>query len=427
MLHKFKNQIYILLILWMIVGWPVVWESPRFPPTVRTVRAATENRYASSHITGAFSNPNNAVGSTTGTWSGDLNTVANYTSRWAMDDPTPTISGTQTINILAKKGSNSGTPTIAINLYENGTLVQSIVGTTNVTSTTGQTISGTFNASVITNPNNVEIEVVETGTGGNPSTRNSAQIDYIQWVVNYTANQSPTLSISEPNGTSDTVIAGNSYDITYSLADTDNVVTAAFYYDSNNTGLDGTAITGSCATAAEGTNATCSWNTTGMTPGSYYVYGTTNDGVNGQVSAYSPGQITISAAIISVSISTDGSISYGIVAPGSSKSTVDLTDTQIAQNDSNIPVNLNIKTSNAIGGTQWTVGGSAGADTYVHEYSTNAGSNWNVLTAADSYQSLTTGVGIGNTQPFDLRITVPTSTSDYTQKAITITVQAVQP
>lgn len=123
------------------------------------------------------------------------------------------------------------------------------------------------------------------------------------------SNSPPTLSISQPDGTGDTVTQGSSYNVTYSLADTDNTVTAAFYYDTNNSGLDGTAITGACATAGEGSGVTCSWNTTGVTPGNYYVYGITNDGVNSQVSAYSSGQITIQSA---------GSLSVDIVDSGGS-------------------------------------------------------------------------------------------------------------
>lgn len=111
-----------------------------------------------------------------------------------------------------------------------------------------------------------------------------------------TVNDAPTLSVSEPNGTGDTVTVGSLYDVTYSLADTDNVVTSAFYYDTNNDKTGGTAITGACATAPEGTGATCSWNTAGVPAGSYYVYGVTNDGVNSAVSAVSTGMITIQSA-----------------------------------------------------------------------------------------------------------------------------------
>jgi hypothetical protein len=93
-------------------------------------------------------------------------------------------------------------------------------------------------------------------------------------------NSPPTLTVNDPDGTSDTVTVGQNYSINYDLADTDDTVTVAFYYDDDDTGLNGTAISGACATAAEGTGVTCTWDTTGMTTGSYYVYGVTNDGTN---------------------------------------------------------------------------------------------------------------------------------------------------
>jgi len=109
-------------------------------------------------------------------------------------------------------------------------------------------------------------------------------------------NAAPTLTVNQPDGTGDTVAVGDTYDIYYDLADSDDVVTVAFYYDSDSSGFDGIALTGACASGAEGTNVSCSWDTTGMTPGSYYVYGVTNDGTNPDVKDYSPGQITINAA-----------------------------------------------------------------------------------------------------------------------------------
>jgi hypothetical protein len=109
-----------------------------------------------------------------------------------------------------------------------------------------------------------------------------------------TIDDAPTLSISQPDGTADTVYVGDAYNITYSLADTDDVVTAKFFYDTNASGLDGTALSGACAATGEATT-TCAWDTTGMTPGSYYVYATSTDGLNAQVNDYSPGTITINA------------------------------------------------------------------------------------------------------------------------------------
>src|SRR3990172_11547815 len=130
---------------------------------VYEARAATETKWASSHLSGTCTNPNNALGTTNGTWAGDTNSNTNCTSDYAMENPSGSLTGTQTINVVARKGTNSGNPTLAIDLYENGSLVQSIAGATSVTSTSGQTISGTFDGSVITNPNNVEIGIVIVG------------------------------------------------------------------------------------------------------------------------------------------------------------------------------------------------------------------------------------------------------------------------
>lgn len=105
-------------------------------------------------------------------------------------------------------------------------------------------------------------------------------------------NNPPVLTVTQPDGVGDTVTVGDSYNITYDLQDDEEAVTVNFYYDNDGVGLDGAAIT-DCQNQPEGTGAICAWNTTGMTPGSYYIYGTTTDGVNPTVSDYSPGQITI--------------------------------------------------------------------------------------------------------------------------------------
>lgn len=140
-----------------------------------------------------------------------------------------------------------------------------------------------------------------TGTAG--ATETSAGTDASASVLMaLKRNEPPTLSITQPDGVGDSVTQGDSYNVTYSLSDLDSVVTAAFYYDTDNAGLDGTAITGGCAASVEGTDAMCSWNTTGVASGSYYIYGITNDGVNPPVSSYSSGTITINAVpVISVS------------------------------------------------------------------------------------------------------------------------------
>ena len=133
------------------------------------------------------------------------------------------------------------------------------------------------------------------------------------------------------------------------------------------------------------------------------------------------------STVVSVTLTSDGTVAYGTLDNNTSKSTIELSDSQIAQNDGNITEDFNIKTSTAIGGTGWTLGASPGSDIFKHEFSTNAGSNWTTFTTADVYQTLATGVAVSGTKTIDLRLTSPNPATDGVQKTITITVQAVQP
>lgn len=147
----------------------------------------TEVLYADGVVAGnAFVSAANAVGSTTGNWAGELNLNSNYSGRWTLANPSAALEGNQVIEVMARKGSNSGTPNIAINTYVGGVLVASRAAV-NVTSTVGQLISVTFTAAEMTPPVDAEIEVVQTSAGGSPSARNSAQIDYIRWTASLTA------------------------------------------------------------------------------------------------------------------------------------------------------------------------------------------------------------------------------------------------
>jgi hypothetical protein len=146
---------------------------------------ATDVLYADNHISGTFSNPQNAVGNAPGTWAGDLNTNSNYTSRWSMDNPSGPLNsgGTQTVRVHVRRGGNSGVPTITVNLYQDGVFLAEVIPTTNVTSTTGEDLTGTFSHSLVTNRSGVEIEVVQTGAAGSGAVRNSAQLALIEWTA----------------------------------------------------------------------------------------------------------------------------------------------------------------------------------------------------------------------------------------------------
>ncbi len=188
--------------------------------------------------------------------------------------------------VFNKTVSNFTTGDVTITGTAGGTKTATVTGsgTTYNVAVTGMTTNGTVIASINAG--------VATDAGGNPNSASTSTDNTVTF-----NNAVPAISISEPNGIGDAIFVGAAYNITYTLTDPDDVVTAAFYYDNNNSGLDGTALTGACSAAAEGTGVTCSWDTAGMTPGSYYIYGITSDG-RGNISAYSPGAVTINPTCV---------------------------------------------------------------------------------------------------------------------------------
>lgn len=134
---------------------------------------------------------------------------------------------------------------------------------------------------------------------------------------------------------------------------------------------------------------------------------------------------TVTAQNISVSV-TSGTVTYGTLASSTSKSTIatDLNDTQTATNNGNVAEDFTIKGQNS---ANWTLSGTAGVDTYVHQFCvsscTTPPTNFTALTTSN--QSLGAGnVAASGTQNFDLRITTPTSSSVTTQQSVDVTVTA---
>lgn len=137
-----------------------------------------------------------------------------------------------------------------------------------------------------------------------------------------------------------------------------------------------------------------------------------------------PQVITGGGVTISVSITSDGVISYGTLVAGASKDTTasGMNDTQTILNDGSVAEDLTIKGQDTA--CPWTLGTSAGTDQYVQEFSTNSGSGWTALTT--SYQTLASSIASSGTQDIDLRVTVPTSTNCYSPQSVDVTVQATQ-
>ena len=134
---------------------------------------------------------------------------------------------------------------------------------------------------------------------------------------------------------------------------------------------------------------------------------------------------TVTAQNVSVTVSS-GTVTYGTLSLSASQDTTasGVNQTQTATNNGNVAEDLNILSSNATGGTGWTISGAAiGSDQYKHSFSINSGSNYTAMTT--SYGTLATNIAASGTQNFDLKIDTPSSSTDYVQKSITVTVQAV--
>lgn len=142
-----------------------------------------ETLWATSHLAGDCPSPTNANGEWDGVWAGPTTNNSAWTSRWAMDDPSTALAGTQTVTVRVRKTNHSTDPSVAVALYENGTLIRELRSATTVSSTSGVDLDSTFEANEISNPANIEIEVAGSVGSGGPANRASLQLDGIRFVA----------------------------------------------------------------------------------------------------------------------------------------------------------------------------------------------------------------------------------------------------
>lgn len=180
----------------------------------------------------------------------------------------------------------------------------------------------------------------------------------------------------------------------------------------------------SSSAVTSGSENSCTWTSTQTGTQNWYAFACDDDPVNPICStANATGSPLTVSPIISVTITSDGTVAYGTLNSGESKSTLELSDTQTAQNDSNVTEDFNIKTSSPSG---WNLGTSTGPNIFMHEFSNDGGNIWTSLIAVDSYQTLQTNVAPNGTQNFDLRFTAPNPSSTGGEKTINITIQATE-
>src|SRR3989344_4317738 len=134
---------------------------------------------------------------------------------------------------------------------------------------------------------------------------------------------------------------------------------------------------------------------------------------------------TVTAVNLAISVA-DGSIAYGSVNLSTAATTANNGETQVVTNDGST-MKLNVKSSDATGGTAWTLGTSIGSNIFKHEISTTTGSTYMTFQATDTYLTASTTIAASLTQNLDFRFTTPSGSTDFVQKSLTITVQAATP
>lgn len=188
--------------------------------------------YADSTISGTATNAQNAFGASDGVFTGDTGNTS-WTQRWGMGNPTGgALSGTQTVTFIVRKQSGTNNPTMTASLYQNGSLIQQILASTNVTSLTSQTVTATFTGSLITDPTNIEIEIATTAAGGSGAARAAVQVDsialaYVTDSAGNVAAVTATASASAPVPTVSGGSAGGGGGGTVALAGTPSVYESA--------------------------------------------------------------------------------------------------------------------------------------------------------------------------------------------------------
>lgn len=127
-----------------------------------------------------------------GTWrtatSNNANSVSNHGFNMPTGTPT-TGAGLQNFKIYARLTVNATACTYNVYLAESGTRVNggAAIATGSLTSTTGQLITASWNASLLgtSDGSNVEIEFEVVKSGGAPGDRTTGEVDAIEWNVVY--------------------------------------------------------------------------------------------------------------------------------------------------------------------------------------------------------------------------------------------------
>ena len=136
--------------------------------------------------------------------------------------------------------------------------------------------------------NSYDYSVVAQSAGGADATSNTVTVTVPLEVCDVTG--APTLTIDAPTGTQEPT--QHTYDVGWTADAPDTEARISFYYDTDQSGADGTYIVSGLSEDDPINSFT--WHTTFVPEGEYYIYGVIDDGVNPPVTVYSSGTVQVS-------------------------------------------------------------------------------------------------------------------------------------
>ncbi len=101
----------------------------------------------------------------------------------------------------------------------------------------------------------------------------------------------PTITVTDPDTPNE--IATESYVIRWTADDPDSNATISLYYDIDSSSQDGTPISGAGSLSEDSSLDQYNWDTSSITPGTYYIYAKIDDNVNPPQYSYSTGTVKV--------------------------------------------------------------------------------------------------------------------------------------
>lgn len=134
----------------------------------------------------------------------------------------------------------------------------------------------------------------------------------------------------------------------------------------------------------------------------------------------------ITHSAISITLSTDGTVAFGMLELGTTQNSTGISDVQTVSVDSG-PADLDVKSSNFTeGGNTWILNTTNG-DNQVKWESSKDGSAWTTFALIDTLYSLDVNVPQGETRDLHLQITMPTLSDSNGTYSSTVIIVASAP